>query len=365
MRRTSFILLFVSSVFWPNACSGNLHTEDCITYNAEYISDVPAIDISTHFVCNTGEVMNNIAIHDSILFVFSQRRENVATLYNLNSLNPIGSYCPRGRASNEILANAPVKAIYQHKDSVFCPLFSYIDSKLFMWDVTKTIETGLTDYKYVMQIKTESGDIMPVSSYYLIDSSRMIVHNTNQDAYRNEMIKTPAYLIYDLNSGELLREFPLFCMIDSYEGDSGYSAKNFLSLSDCIKPDHSKIAFGMSYHPMLSILDIGTGMANGFIIRGAKQFSAKEKYWNFTSVKCDDDFIYALYYGDVYNPSETNIPNILYVFDWDGNIVAKCRTTERFSRLWVDKDKLYLFRGFDDALYVISTDEFKSIANGR
>ncbi|MDE6634040.1 MAG: TolB-like 6-bladed beta-propeller domain-containing protein, partial [Bacteroidaceae bacterium] len=69
-------------------------------------------------------------------------------------------------------------------------------------------------------------------------------------------------------------------------------------------------------------------------------------------------FIYALYYGGLLDSSDYDAcPDILYVFDWNGNIVRKLRLDEHVTDVWLNGDMLYMYHRVRPNLYSVKIDD--------
>ena len=188
----------------------------------------------------------------------------------------------------------------------------------------------------------------------------MIVYNSGQEFDSLDLTKVADYEVYDLGTGCLLRSYHLFNKVEFKTEDPDYPAKTFLSQRDCIRPDGKKIAFGMNFMPQINILDIETGEAKGFSLKGRKEFSTKHKIWHFASLQADDDCIYALYYGkDLVYFDDNAFPDQLYVFDWDGKPMKRFKLDKPFSGIHIDGSMLYFSHANRDELYAVPTDRLK------
>ncbi len=67
----------------------------------------------------------------------------------------------------------------------------------------------------------------------------------------------------------------------------------------------------------------------------------EKKVCHFMDVQCDDEYIYAIYYGREPRSNE-DLPDQLYVFDWDGDLVDHCQLPVKCTALQVGEDDLFL-----------------------
>ena len=360
MKKVFNTLLLSGLLVVVCSCTERLAGKDCFNHIVEEIEDVRiSKGLSPELYCSSSEDLSNIIINDSLLFAFVRGRDHICYVSNINNDSIVGAYCPKGRAWNEMLVPSMVEDTYSINGDLCCPIFSIPDSKVFIWNVSQSLKTGDTRFNKISQIADGSTAIYNV---FMLDAERLIAFNSKHNPYIDELEEPPYFEVYDCNTGNLLKRYEIFKMIEGYGENPLYNAKDYLSCHPCIKPDRTKIAYVMSYHPQLNILDIEGGNVKGYSIKGAKSFNPNVRYLHFSSVKVDDDYIYALYYGGEFNgvdPDKT--PDILYVFDWNGEIKAKFKLPRHFTSLWMDDTELYLTFGPENDIYVLHTNDIKAM----
>lgn len=299
-------------------------------------------------------------IKDSLVINSGNRSENLFHISDMEG-GLIGSFCRRGRAWNEPLSGLPLSEVYVDDGDLYADVYSFMDAKLFVWNISRSMEEDRDVYEDIVQFKSEDDTrLKPWMSLYRLDESHIIVYNSMESGYSDTYVEIPSYQIYDLSEKQLSRQYDLFNVVDLKPEDPMLAANAFLSNVDCIKPDRSKIAFAMSLMPVYCILDLSTGKAAGYRIKGLPGMRTDEYRWHFADIQADDDYIYALYSGEImFNEEGTDIPEVLYVMDWEGNLKAKYKMDKRFTSLSLDRDKLY-FIHHDGAVAVIDTDTLKS-----
>lgn len=342
------------------ACTGGLTGKDCFNHIVEEVEDAQiSKGLSPELYCTSSEDLSDIILKDSLLYSFVRGRDHFCYVWNMSADSIVGEYCPIGRAWNEMLVPSPVEDRYDIQGDICCPIFSIPDSKVFIWNITQSLEAGDTRYNNIFKIADGTTAIYNI---FMLDSDRFIALNSNHNPYINELEEPPCFEVYDCNTGKLLRRYEIFNMVEGYGEDPLYNAKDYLSCHPYIKPDRTKMAYVMSFHPQLNILDIDTGNVKGYSIKGAKEFTPKSRCLHFSSVRVDDEYIYALYYGgeiDGVDPDKT--PDILYVFDWNGEIKAKFKLPRHFTSLWMDSTELYLTFGAENDIYVLDIQDIQAM----
>lgn len=302
------------------------------------VSDIETADLGE----NQNAVGPDCLVRDSVV-ISQTRSEYLFDVSEFGSGDLLGSYCRRGRAWNEPLSALPLYETYVKSRDLCADIFSFMDSKLFVWNITQSLAQHRDVYDEIVRIKDADATGTPWMSFYRIDSTKIIAYNSMQLAASPDAEYAPRYEIYDVANGEKLKELDLFNAVDLETGSDMFTSKMFLSNVDCIKPDRTKLFFAMSYMPVYGVLDIKEGKAVGYRVKGLVPFSPKEQRWHFADVQADDDNVYALYSGELmFSENGTDIPNILYVIGWDGALKKKFVLNGRFTQISLDNGHLYL-----------------------
>lgn len=332
----AFLLLLPS-------CADNVREQDFFRFR---LCDVhpacPVVELETNVSETRAFSGPDCIVRDSIMIALT-RTEHLFAVSDLSTGNPVGLFCRKGRSWNEPLSALPLSETYVKSGDLVADVFSFMDSKLFVWNISQSMKTKTDVYENVIRLGDGRNAPVPWMSFYRLDDHSVIAYNSMQAAMSQYAENAPVYEIYDTSSGEKARELKLFNAVNAETDSPMFTSKIFLSNVDCIKPDRSKLCFCMSYMPVYCILDIESGEAVGYRIKGLDAFAPREQRWHFADVQTDGKYIYALYSGEIlFNEQGTDIPNILYVMDWDGNLKLKCRLGQRFTGLDVDNGCLYM-----------------------
>lgn len=340
------------------ACSSSIKESDIFCFDIQFISDKNKdSELAVPFIGTFWENLKNSNLKDGLIFKCLTNTDYHISVSSTTDGTLNGLYCRRGRAGNEIVMLFPKWEFFKEDDMTKALLYSYPKPKLFVWNISKTLDLGKEQYDRIVTLHSDA-DIIPFTSIHYLDKRRMIAYNSEQNTKENS--NEPAYEIYDTFTGQLQKKYELFNKMDIAPDNPLYTSKNFLSNIDCIKPDRTKLALGMTFLPYINIIDIETGNIQGFRIQELKKFTLKERIWHFTSLECDDEFIYALYSGrNIDADNLDTAPNILYVFDWYGNIVRKYHLDNYFTELHKDGDMLYFSRSSSSDVYGISIELLK------
>lgn len=356
MRIDLIRLLFLSIVGTALISCNNIDESAFFRFDVSELAEKPAEEMDgLKLVGDLGANLRRIAIKDSLLFSLDTHATSFLALTNINNSELEGVYCPKGRSWAEPISMLPLQEFYSEGGDVKSYLFSYVDAKLFEWNISESLAQGKTIYDTIVQIDHGKKGYWPIGSYYRLDGRKIIVLDTNQIPRENTMVDVPRYEIFDLVSGQCIVRYDLFNHVELESKFPEFSNKEFLGMVDCLKPDRKKLVFAMAYFPRINILDLESGEVRGFRLKDAPRFNPSKKVWCFSSIQADDQYIYALYYGkEVDNSNYDAAPNLLYVFDWEGELVRKFKLDRHVTDLWLDRElrKLYLYHRARNDLFV-------------
>lgn len=299
-------------------------------------------------ICKTGQNLSGCIISYPYLITKSSG-EYLFSISDLSSGELYGQYCRRGRAANEPLSSLPLTKIYEKDDFLYADLFSYPDNKVLKWDITASLESRKDVYGSVRMLNHEKFKSIPLISIHMLSDSTLLSYNSAQNSRTNQLEDSPCYETYSIMSGDLKGKYELFNRIHRETHDDLYTSKNFLALSDCLKPDKTKLVFAMWYMPVLNILDLQSGHVHGVLLNDCQHFTYKKRVAHFIDVQADDSFIYALYFGKE-RVDKSMYPELLYVFDWDGRLIREFHLSHPASALCLDDNFLYMYNLDSDLL---------------
>lgn len=340
MNKSIFITFCVCLLF---SCSGSQRNpeQEFFKFEIKTVDEkFPRVDFPVEISGNDAIGGPDCVIRDSLSISLS-RGDCLFNISDIRTGESLGSFCRRGRALNEPLSSLPLCETYEKSGDLYADIFS-MGPKLLTWNISESIKQRKDVYDDAVQFGNTAGQVNSWLSFYRLEDNRIIAYNSMQTTAA-DVIDAPKYDIYDLSNRELVRELNLFNAVNHDTGSELFTSKMFLSNTDCASPGKEKLFVGMSYMPVYFLLDIATGDAVGFKIKGLSPFSPKEQRWHFADVRADDKYIYALYSGEIlFNPEGTDAPNVLYVIDWNGKIKLKCTLSHRFTSLDLDNGTLYL-----------------------
>ena len=307
----------------------------------------------------SGVMTADCIVRDSIIIATS-RTDHLFSISGIGG-ELIGEYCRRGRAGNELLSALPLTETYINGTDIYADIYSPMDTKLFVWNISKSLSENRDVYESIIRFESkEKATLQPWMSLYRTDANHIIVYNSMQSGYSDGLVGVPDYQVYDLESGTLQRQYGLFNAVKKETENQLLSPSTFLTNVDCIKPDRTRLVFGMYFMPVFCILDIKSGEARAYRLKGHDGIDLQKPHRHFVDIQANDDCIYALYSGEeMFKEDGTDVPDQLYVMDWNGHLLCRYSMDRRFSGLSLDGEKLYLTH-YNGAAAVVNTDTLKA-----
>ncbi len=296
------------------------------------------------------------SVIDSILFCRVFDGSHNFEAYNINTGDLITQFIRRGRGPIESFSVPPLHQILNENSQLKANLTCMNEHKIMKWNISESIKQKRTIIDTVYQFSKEKvNPIYYADYYYQINDKQYITVSCDPDPVYNDMFNFNSKIsIVDFKTGEIDRTKTLFDSTVIYDNNMNVSAAGL------VKPDNTKMAMIMSSVPQLNIVDIETFEVKGYKL-DSKPTQTDKPLVVFTNSTADNEYIYALYIGVEMGPNfmKTDKSSILYVFNWDGQVVKKYDLGEMFYSLWLDKpnNRLYFGENSKGSLYYCSLDD--------
>lgn len=327
MLRKSFL---VAAAVLAAACS-EIPEKDLLKFPVKQIADLPQavaltpekapIELLAPYLLSLdfydGKLITNADIFGS---------DHCLDVYDVNSGEFVSGLCRKGRGPGEFTGVAP--------------FFSAADGSVVVYDSLTGIASEVSlnmetfgDITHQVRLEAKKEGFPPIfASFYRVEGEGVLGYSTIQSDPENLAIDTPYYALHDWNSGAEKRAFELFDM----EPVPNASNRSFaFDLYDCMNGDGT-LCFVMGKMPVFAFLDVASGQARGFRLKGEPAFSVNSEQKFFVGACAQDKYIFALYGLDVKN-SKTK----LYKLDWEGNILNKYELDGLYRNCCASPDKLY------------------------
>lgn len=310
------------------------------------ISEMPEPDT----VRLNGAYYGFIAAYDSLMIFWnaSPGSDFSFDIFDMNNGNPVGSFCRKGRGEYEFINLLPIFQLYLENGQLKTVLRAANEEKSMIWNISESVSNGATVYDTIIPYKEKligselfchGGNIYS----YLLPYGNLI---SDPDFYELPYLKR--YDRHNMETPDYIMD--LFKTTVKGKTTDRIKTDAFLRSHCAIKPDGTKMAMGMSFMPQLNIIDLEKWNQTGYRIgkneegfsRFLKEKDDREYYC--TAIQADDDYIYMLYFGDLYSEIKRSL-DIIYIFDWNGNPVEKLRLKSPAAGFWLDaaNDCIYTF----------------------
>lgn len=330
---------------WVIVCSGCVNTippERVFNYEVRYCkNDVPVRKLVLSDPRQLYENLDDCLIRDSLIICMNSDTSSLFNIIKMDSGERVGSFCHLGRAREEVLSSLPLRSVYRSMTGDMCAdIFSITQGKLMQWNISATIHSGKDQYDKIRFINEDHP--LPLTSILRVNENRIVVLDAGVSAYTSKLERLPDYREYNLKTESFDRSYDLFKKIDTGTEDRRFPSIVYYNCIDCLNPGGNKLAIAMSFMPVISVIDVKSGKAKGYKIKGERDFSNQEPRSCFVDIQADEKYIYALYSGKAIDFEHgLELPDILFVIDWNGNMIRKYQLGMPFSRIHLDEGILY------------------------
>lgn len=347
-----------------SACSSAINEGDFFCFDVQYVDDLAisgTIQAERVSPVSFGDLIS-FQIIDSLLIYRRGERPYDSFLFvdNLFTGERYGEFCRFGRGPDELLS---ASVNFEINDGCVS-LFDFINSRYYEVDIMKSLVKGSTVYRKNLKIEQIPGKSMlfvhPIPQF-----NHVLLFDSASSVWEPRLEHEPCFSIFNLTTGEYIDDYQLFRNVPlRKKGQINILPQAVIAFHDSMNTKRDKLCFVQNRLPQINILDIGTGKARGIRIKGLPRFSSKTLFNHFMSVDSDDNYIYALYFGETAGKEHTT-PSFLYVFDWNGIPVFKYLLDRPYLQCRVSGHKLYLHcsNEWEATLYSIDLDYIHQVNN--
>jgi len=290
----------------------------------------------------------DFAVVDSIAF-FYRTLDNLYSfdVFNIKTGSEIGKFCPIGKGHGEYLALSPIKEVTKEGNDLRAILFAPNESKLLIWNISKSIEQGTTVYDKIIEYRCKDSS----SSYtalYPIGNDSLLAYIASVHISNTDIITPSQYQIRSMFSDREIKRIQVFDSPKAIE-ESAILPERFYSSSFCVKPNKKQFAEAMTYQPQINIIDIETSSIKGYSYDGEHINSLDEgNNLNvqrfYLRVQSTDNYIFALYDGSMRskNPNTDGYKE-LHLYNWNGSMLKKIILENPIHEIFIDKKNNLLY----------------------
>ena len=358
IKNILYLVLILNTCISCHKNSDNTYFNGEIQTIEDSIKDVKKVTLKV--VSLDGANFGWLSTYDSLMFFLNPKlTDRFYNIFNIDTGEEIGTFCNKGGGPDEVSTFGPIFHLFEEKGELKTLLFAPNEEKLFIWNITQSIQQGTTimDKMFPYTWRTENGGA-PYLLMFLQDKNTLIAE-LQSFPLNEEEATLPAYQKRTLDTNKLLGSYSSYKK-SIKNGAASIFPESFFYSNDAFKPDKTKVVQAMANLPQLNILDIETGQVVGYRMKNGPDFSLFEtdrqtkKY--FTRVQADDNYIYTLYWGkEHWGRFEIPYMNTIYVFNWQGNLIRKLETDRGLDQMWIDpiRNRLYVTSPkVDDVFYL-------------
>lgn len=274
---------------------------------------------------------------------------------DLASGETVHQLCRTGRGPGEFLSIFPPFSVTDDAAIVY-------DGGTGMFSEILVVGEHIGDIAHQVKLEVPPGQMNPIiASSHKIGKNELVVYNSIQAPSETVSIESPYYAIYDYESGSEKRTFHLYDAAPLSRFSQEVKMTMF-NLQDCINREKGTVCFVMGALPVFGFLDTASGETKGFRLKGDQPFSTEKARMYFTAVCAQDEFIYALYLGKLYEElTPESSTTVLYKLDWTGHVLNKYELDGIYMGCCATKDRLYLSRAEDSLIWGLYQIDIKNL----
>lgn len=349
-------------------CNSCKRDKDVFYFNGviQYVDDSQKIvkNVNSKFVSLEGIPTGMIAVYDSLLICWSSEYPgHFFSILNLDNGKEIGFFCEKGRGPKDALSVNPIYQLFKKGNNICTFLWSYNESRLFLWNISQSVEKGITVYDTIFLYDKNRYRFL----FYQPDESLFVYRPS--DFLNREEATTPFYEKRSIYTKEINRDYRIYKKSFLRNRDVAKLERSFYTW-DSMKSDGSKIAQAMRHLSQINIINTHTGDIIGYRMKNSPDFSFLEKEIELKSreeyyinLHTDNNYIYATYWGKEPWSGRSNdgFPSIynIHIFDWNGKQLYDIITDRSYFHIWVDpvRNRLYTINPNTDEVYFLELNE--------
>lgn len=342
----------------------SLLTMSCHNNNPNILVDVQEVD----FLNKTDDVMEgklvkseifgatNIVVFDTLIMVITNNPEGQLQVFSSNTLEPLGKFCKKGRAKNEMLkTSATTEQSYYRDGNLILALFD-APNKFKEIDITASLQSGNTVIISSQENPVENGEFM------LLGNDFKCRYEYERDIFGiEEATDIPTrYTVYEDGKKRELKFFNTLMDIEPKEKSLPYIGSLYkhpqrnLVVQSFQRMDYL-LFMDFDSDKYFAIHQIGSTTFNDTFLSEKSQMPA-----HFTDGASSSKYLMFLYcYGDYTQKTTAGdwYPELL-VFDWDGNYITGFKMDRAITRIEYDEIHKVLYgMNLDEELYAYEMEK--------
>ena len=277
-------------------------------------------------------------------------------IYDMKNKRSCGKFGPIGHGHKEVSITTAARQFFEEEGQVKSYLYEPNKEEVLIWNISASLEEGKTVYDSIIPYKEDNDFPIGYSDWFSLGKKNTLVNRTSvPDMLDN--INPDVWQVRSFPDTALVRNIQLFNNIDNRQGIILPEA--FFSAPRCVKPDYTQFANAMCWLPQINIVDIQSGKAKGFLLRGMDDYDIFQtdmmnlKYY-YADIQSDNDHIFALWCGEqAINKDQQKGMEEVHVFNWKGNMLGRIKLSTPTDRICLDVENklLYAYHTDHENLY--------------
>ena len=163
------------------------------------------INIESKSVPLNGDNTGMIAVYESLLICWSPNYPNhFFNIFNVDTGEEIGSFCEKGQGSEEAISVNCIMQLFKKGDDIMTVLYASNEGKLFLWNVSQSIEKGTTVYDTIVPYNNNR------IFFNFYQSDDILFAYKPAEYLNNNEATTPFYEKRTIYTNELIQEYPIY-----------------------------------------------------------------------------------------------------------------------------------------------------------
>lgn len=342
-KLSNAILTAFSLILIITSCKESSIFTACVkTIDSPNVIDLQVENIKTDYIYS-----QYFAVYDTLLITtLPNTTEYNFYIADLKNNKFLGAFMRRGQGPNEYLGLSPLKRFESKEDNLVALTFEPHHRELLEWNISKSLECGKDSVLHYGTYENANNNGLTYTGIYHIGNGKYL-GQTSGYLLENEKL-LPTYWIMD--GKNIAPNQGLSIVKDMISNESSVIPDNvFFSSVWSLSPDNTKIVDAMQWLNQINVLNITNGSIHSYRVKGSPNESIfktnmKGAIYQYHDVVCNDNSIFALYYGEPFTASK-HCEGCYWIheFDWEGNFVNRYRLPIPLYRLWMDTPSKNLY----------------------
>lgn len=288
-----------------------------------------------------------MSVYDSLgIFCLRRNSEFLVSVFNLNSGDMLGQFCPAGRGPDDFWDFYHSEQYVVENNEI--KLWGYDKRKnIYLLNLTRSIEEQHTVIDTLIVHDWMRHHVRSWAYCFMLDKDRLMISNSSEffeDSNPDNLF--PSYRMYEKTVDKELKRFNMYNRLPKNQ-DKPQLAEQYYSV-DRINPAKNKIVESMNFLAQINILDIESGKLKGYRLKGTPDFDDlplldyNMKFF-YNDVCVGEEMIMALYVDADIAESPTSSSRRIHIFDWDGNFIHELELDVDVNQISFDPVGKYLY----------------------